>query len=115
MKKLTVVILLSLGVAVLGGIIIRIFPPGDEPIVVVHWTNGHLLRTGSGLRLLDQMSADFNKAAYRTQSGKRIEVQVLYMARRARPRTFSPGCPLALPWTGNCRTQPLLPLLLLTG
>ena len=78
MKKLTVVILLMLFVAILGGILFRLSGLGGERIVVVHWTNGHLLRTGSGLRLLDQMSADFNNAAYRTESGKRIEVQVHY-------------------------------------
>ena len=74
MKKLTVAILLLLGVAILGGILFRFSGLGGERIVVVHWTNGHLLRTGEGLRLLDQMSADFNEAAYRTKSGKRIEV-----------------------------------------
>jgi Ca-activated chloride channel family protein len=77
-KKLTVVVILLLVVAAVGGGLYRILSTGGERIVVVHWTNGHLLRTGSGLRLLDQMAAEFNEARHRTQSGKRIEVQVYY-------------------------------------
>ena len=50
----------------------------QEPLVVVHWSNGHLMRTGSGLRLLEQMADEFNQAGHKTQSGKPIEVKVLY-------------------------------------
>ena len=83
MKKLSVVIIIVLVVVVAAAILIRWPPGGDDPIlgdkvVVVHWTNGHLLRTGSGLRLLTQMSEEFNKAKNRTKSGKLIEVQVVY-------------------------------------
>lgn len=65
---------------IVGFFLVALFrPPPPEPTVeVVHWSNGHLLREGSGLRLLPQMAADFNDADHRTQSGKRIEVQVYY-------------------------------------
>ncbi|MBI2171476.1 MAG: VWA domain-containing protein [Chloroflexi bacterium] len=50
-----------------------VWPPPPEPTVeVVHWTNGHLMRTG----LLPEMSTQFNQAGHRTQSGKRIVVAV---------------------------------------
>ncbi|MBI2863850.1 MAG: VWA domain-containing protein [Chloroflexi bacterium] len=77
--------LLSLIAAVWGsGVVIFllakiIWAGSPEPVVqVVHWSNGHLMRTGSGLRLLEQMAAEFNKAGYRTDSGKLISVKVLY-------------------------------------
>lgn len=51
----------------------------DEPTVrIVHWTNGHLLRDDSGLRLLRQMAQEFNDAGHRTSDGTRIEVDVRY-------------------------------------
>ena len=55
-------------------------PPGapDPTVTVIHWSNGHLMRTGSGLRLLEQMADEFNQAGHKTQSGKPIEVKVLY-------------------------------------
>jgi Ca-activated chloride channel family protein len=54
-------------------------PRAQEPTVeVVHWSNGHLLRTGSGLRLLEQMADEFNGDNHRTDAGQRIQVRVLY-------------------------------------
>ncbi len=47
-------------------------------VEVVHWSNGHLIRTGSGLRLLEQMAGEFNRADNMTDSGQRIEVKVVY-------------------------------------
>ena len=48
-------------------------------MTVVHWTTGHLLRTGSGLRLLEQMAKEFNKADHQTAVGNDIRVEVHYM------------------------------------
>ena len=48
----------------LTGLVATFTIPGaaqQEPVVVVHWSNGHLLRDGSGLRLLRQMAAEFSE------------------------------------------------------
>ena len=42
------------------------------PVVVAHWTTGHLTRDG----LLPEMAEEFNKASHRTRSGAKIVVQV---------------------------------------
>lgn len=56
-----------------------LIPKPDGPAVtVVHWTNGHLLRDGSGLRLLRQMAEEFNDADHTTADGTRIKVEVHY-------------------------------------
>jgi Ca-activated chloride channel family protein len=47
-------------------------------VTVVHWSTGHLIRDGSGLRLLRQMAEEFNAQGHRTDSGKRIKVEVYY-------------------------------------
>ena len=78
MKKLTVVLIIGIVAVVVTAIIFRGTNPDGERVLVVHWSNGHLIRTGSGLRLLPQMAEEFNKARHRTESGKRIEVQVFY-------------------------------------
>ena len=50
----------------------------EPSVTVVHWTTGHLLRDGSGLRMLRQMAEEFNDAELRTTSGKKIKVEVYY-------------------------------------
>jgi Ca-activated chloride channel family protein len=50
----------------------------EPTVTVVHWTTGHLLRDGSGLRLLRQMADEFNEAGHLSASGKRIRVEVHY-------------------------------------
>jgi Mg-chelatase subunit ChlD len=71
-------------VTVAGGVVILLVYSGyaalnPEPTVtVVHWTTGHLLRDGSGLRLLRQMADEFNDAGYRNESGKQVRVEVHY-------------------------------------
>jgi Ca-activated chloride channel homolog len=59
-------------VAVGSGVAIKIWWPVPT-VTVVHWTNGHLMRTG----LMKEMSAQFNKEVHRTPSGKRIKVEVI--------------------------------------
>ncbi|MBI4233067.1 MAG: extracellular solute-binding protein [Chloroflexi bacterium] len=54
--------------------------PGPS-VKVVHWATGHLTRQGKDrdgkeLRLLPVMAEEFNKAGERTESGKRIVVEV---------------------------------------
>ena len=43
-----------------------------EPVVVAHWTNGHLTREG----LLLDMATQFNQCGHRTQSGRPVVVKV---------------------------------------
>jgi Ca-activated chloride channel family protein len=66
--------------AVVGSVIFRAAGSEDDaPVVtVVHWTTGHLLRTGTDLRLLDAMAAEFNGADNRTAAGERVRVEVHY-------------------------------------
>jgi Ca-activated chloride channel family protein len=71
MKKLTIIIIAVLVVAIAIGMTFRI-KGSSETVNVVHWTNGHLMRTG----LLKEMSAKFNKEGHRTKSGKRIQVVI---------------------------------------
>ena len=78
MKRLTVLIIAVIVVAVVVGVIVRTVGPRGEKVAIVHWTNGHLLRDGTGLRLLRQMAEEFNKSRRQTKSGKRIEVEVHY-------------------------------------
>lgn len=72
MKQLTRSIILVMIVATIGGGLFRIFWRGGERLVIVHWTTGHLMRSG----LLPEMAAEFNRTAHRTSSGKRIEIKV---------------------------------------
>ncbi|MBT3271930.1 MAG: VWA domain-containing protein [Spirochaetales bacterium] len=87
MKKFTMVVITVIVVVVVAAIAFRARRGGEEgeewepdgnSVFVVHWTNGHLLRTGSGLRLLTQMAEEFNKDRRKTDSGKRIKVEVVY-------------------------------------
>ena len=77
MKPLT----LALGglfiVAVIAALGVRFTSVGDifdrtEPVVVVHWTTGHLTRDG----LLKDMAIQFNKAKHKTKSGAKVVVEV---------------------------------------
>ena len=68
-----------LGVAVvavlalwLQGVFDPVINPGGPPVVVVHWTTGHLTRDG----LLKEMAKEFNNANHRIESGKKIVVEV---------------------------------------
>ncbi len=74
MKRLTRAIILVLIFATIGGILFRFLWPGGERLTIVHWTTGHLMRTG----LLPEMAAEFNRTVHRTRSGKRIEIKVIY-------------------------------------
>jgi Ca-activated chloride channel family protein len=71
MKRLTIIIILALIVAIGVSIAVRTVGRG-ETVDVVHWSNGHLMRPG----LMDEMAAQFNQEGLRTESGKRIQVQV---------------------------------------
>ena len=71
MKRLTIIVILVLVVALGGGIALRVVGRG-ETVNVVHWSNGHLMRPG----LMNEMSAKFNQEGHRTKSGKCIQVQV---------------------------------------
>ncbi len=77
-----------------------------EPVTVVHWTNGHLLRDGSGMRLLRQMADEFNRAGYQTQSGNPSRSRCTTTARRIKPKTSYPEPPVGRPWIGNVPTPP---------
>ena len=72
MKRLTRSIIFVLIVATIGGVLFRLFWAGGERLVIVHWTTGHLMRTG----LLPEMAAEYNRAVHRIGSGKRIEIKV---------------------------------------
>jgi hypothetical protein len=72
-RRLTAVVVTVIVLAVGGGVALRVLWPGGGTVVVVHWSNGHLMRQG----LLPEMAAEFNRASHRTKSGKRIEVQVV--------------------------------------
>jgi Ca-activated chloride channel homolog len=71
MKKLTVIILAVIVVAIAAGVLVKMTTK-PETVRVVHWINGHLMRPG----LLNEMSAEFNSENRRTASGKRIEVVI---------------------------------------
>ncbi len=54
-----------------------LWPSEPEPTVEVwHWSTGHLMREGDGIKLLPVMAAGFNKGEHRTESGTLIEVKV---------------------------------------
>ena len=85
MRRLTVIVVVVLVLAIAGAIALRFGGGGSGPgpgptttpgpggvVQVVQWSNGHLMRPG----LMKEMADQFNKANYRTQSGKRIEVKV---------------------------------------
>jgi Ca-activated chloride channel homolog len=71
MKKLTVIVLAVIVVAIAAGVLVKMTAK-PETVKVVHWINGHLMRPG----LLNEMSAQFNSENRRTASGKRIEVVI---------------------------------------
>lgn len=74
--KLLTLVLVGLFIAVAAGITLRFVGPGffdrSEPVVVAHWTTGHLTRDG----LLKDMAKKFNEAGRRTDSGAKIVVKV---------------------------------------
>ena len=84
MKKLTIGVIIVLVLAIAGVVALRLGGSGGEPnalklvgrsgetVEVVQWSNGHLMRPG----LMKEMADLFNKANYRTQSGKLIQVKV---------------------------------------
>jgi len=73
MKPITFVIITLLFLATVGGVLVRATGiGGEEPVVVVHWTTGHLLRDG----LLKDMATQFNKAGNKINSGRRVVVEV---------------------------------------
>ena len=77
MKSLTLLVTLVLMVALAGGLAFRfVGMGGGETVVVTHWATGHLMREGEDLRLLPVMAGQFNKAGHRTESDKRIVVDV---------------------------------------
>ena len=72
MNKFTrfAIVLLVIVVGIIVGV--RVIGRAGETVEVVHWTTSHLLRPG----LLLDMAEEFNKADYRTTSGKKIVVKV---------------------------------------
>jgi Ca-activated chloride channel family protein len=92
MKPLTSAVLALLVVAVVAALVLRERGIGEsgETVTVVHWATGHLLRSTcnpecqsptkseGSLRLLPQMTKEFNDAGHRTASGKRIKVELYY-------------------------------------
>lgn len=72
MKILTIVVIGVLVLAVGVGFAVRGIGRGGETVEVIHWSNGHLMRTG----LMKEMAAQFNQEGHRTKSGRRINVQV---------------------------------------
>ena len=64
--------------AILGSMLAwTLWPAPPEPTVrVVHWATGHLMREAGDLRLLPVMAKQFNEAGHRTESDKRIVVEV---------------------------------------
>jgi Ca-activated chloride channel family protein len=65
----------TLSAAVLAMVALAQPEPG---VTVVHWSTGHLIRDGSDLHLLRQMAEEFNAQGLKTDSGKRIKVEVYY-------------------------------------
>jgi Ca-activated chloride channel homolog len=72
MRRL-VVVAMVLVVALGGALAIRLTRDGEEPLLVVHWSNSHLTREG----LLPAMADDFNDGDHETSSGQPIEVVVV--------------------------------------
>ena len=72
MKPFSIVAILLVTTLLGLGIWLGPLIPQGPSVTVVHWTNSHL--TGDGL--LPDMAEQFNEAGYKTQSGKRIEVEV---------------------------------------
>jgi Ca-activated chloride channel family protein len=81
MKPLTSVVITAIVAFAVVALVVRTSDIGREAetVTIVHWTTGHLLRDGSGLRLLRQMAKEFNDAEHRTASDKRIKVEVYYL------------------------------------
>lgn len=76
MKRFTKVVLVIFTMAIACAMVLRIAVwNGEQPVSVVHWSNGHLLRHGA---LMPAMATRFNKSGHRTKSGTRIEVEVVY-------------------------------------
>ncbi len=74
MKRPTAIVLSLLIVMMIVGVTVRMTGiGGPDAVVVVHWSNGHLRRDG----LLPDMSEQFNKAVYRTASGRPISVRIV--------------------------------------
>jgi Ca-activated chloride channel homolog len=71
MKVFTMVVIGLVVIALVVGFVVSGRERGEE-ITVVHWTNGHLMRTG----LLKEMSDQFNQESHRTPSGKIIRVNI---------------------------------------
>src|SRR5688572_27028577 len=82
MKPQTSVAITLIVLILIGAVAFRSTSEGDDngTVTIVHWTTGHLLRTGSGLRLLDQMAKEFNTADHRTSDGRDIKVEVYYQS-----------------------------------
>ena len=77
MKPFTMLVILVLIAALAGGLAFHFVGiGGGETLVVSHWASGHLTRQGEDLRLLPVMAEQFNKAGHRTESDKRIVVEV---------------------------------------
>jgi len=71
MRPLTLVVIAIVMMAVGAAAAVRVLP--RDPVVVVHWSNSHLMRPG----LMTDMAARFNNENHRTASGRPIKVQVL--------------------------------------
>jgi len=82
MKPLTSVAITIVILTLIGAVAFRSTSEGNDngTVTVVHWTTGHLLRTGSGLRLLEQMAKEFNVADHRTSDGRDIRIEVHYQS-----------------------------------
>ena len=77
MKPFTMLVILVLIAALAGGLAFHFVGiGGSETLVVSHWASGQLTRQGEDLRLLPVMAEQFNKAGHRTESDKRIVVEV---------------------------------------
>jgi len=71
MKKTTIILILVLIILTVTTVSLKVVG-SSEKVVVVHWTTGHLLRDG----LLKDMAKEFNKANHRTDTGKKVVVEV---------------------------------------
>jgi Ca-activated chloride channel homolog len=75
-------------------LLLALAPQPAPPVLVVHWANGHLMDPA----LLPTFAERFNAAGYRTESGKRIEVQTYLLnssqIRREMVRRVQTGMPI---------------------
>jgi Ca-activated chloride channel family protein len=62
-----------LAIALVASVAVRVTFDGKEPVVVVHWANGHPMRDS----LLPEMAERFNKEKHETSDGRPIEVVVV--------------------------------------